>query len=41
MTTKEHRYWINTVSRDPVLIGIKGGFTLANHGNTVVGAQTG
>ncbi len=25
-------YWINTISRDHVLLGIKGGFTQANHG---------
>lgn len=26
------RYWINTVSRDHVLLGVKGGFTQADHG---------
>jgi hypothetical protein len=26
------RYWINTISRDHVLIGVAGGFTQANHG---------
>jgi EVE domain len=26
------RYWINTVSRDHVLVGVSGGFTQANHG---------
>jgi hypothetical protein len=26
------RYWINTVSRDHVRIGVDGGFTQANHG---------
>jgi EVE domain len=26
------RYWINTVSRDHVRIGLEGGFTQANHG---------
>jgi EVE domain len=26
------RYWINTVSRDHVRLGIEGGFTQANHG---------
>ncbi len=26
------RYWINTVSRDHVQIGVAGGFTQANHG---------
>ena len=26
------RYWINTVSRDHVRAGVKGGFTQANHG---------
>jgi hypothetical protein len=26
------RYWINTVSRDHVLLGVAGGFTQANHG---------
>ena len=25
-------YWINTVSRDHVLLGMQGGFTQANHG---------
>lgn len=25
-------YWINTVSRDHVLVGMQGGFTQANHG---------
>ncbi|HYI65772.1 MAG TPA: EVE domain-containing protein [Candidatus Limnocylindrales bacterium] len=25
-------YWINTVSRDHVLLGMRGGFTQANHG---------
>ena len=29
---KEHSYWVNTVSRDHVLVGVKGGFTQANHG---------
>ena len=26
------RYWINTVSRDHVRLGVEGGFTQANHG---------
>lgn len=26
------RYWINTVSRDHVLLGVEGGFTQADHG---------
>src|SRR5438270_13151888 len=26
------RYWINTVSREHVLLGVDGGFTQANHG---------
>jgi hypothetical protein len=26
------RYWINTVSKDHVRIGVEGGFTQANHG---------
>jgi hypothetical protein len=26
------KYWINTVSRDHVRIGVEGGFTQANHG---------
>jgi hypothetical protein len=26
------RYWINTISRDHVEIGVQGGFTQANHG---------
>jgi hypothetical protein len=26
------RYWINTVSRDHVRVGVDGGFTQANHG---------
>jgi hypothetical protein len=26
------RFWINTVSRDHVLIGVRGGFTQAGHG---------
>jgi hypothetical protein len=26
------RYWINTISRDHVEIGVEGGFTQANHG---------
>ncbi len=26
------RYWINTVSRDHVRVGVAGGFTQANHG---------
>lgn len=25
-------YWINTISRDHVLVGVKGGFTQAGHG---------
>lgn len=25
-------YWVNTVSRDHVLVGMQGGFTQANHG---------
>jgi len=29
-------YWINTVSRDHVLIGVNGGFTQANHGRLAV-----
>jgi hypothetical protein len=29
-------YWINTVSRDHVLIGVNGGFTQANHGRLTV-----
>jgi len=29
-------YWINTVSRDHVLIGVNGGFTQANHGRSTV-----
>lgn len=28
----ERRYWVNTVSRDHVQAGLKGGFTQANHG---------
>ncbi len=27
------KYWINTVSKDHVLKGVKGGFTQANHGS--------
>ena len=30
------QYWINTVSRDHVLIGVNGGFTQANHGRSTV-----
>ena len=26
-------YWINTVSRDHVMVGVSGGFTQANHGS--------
>src|SRR3954447_12745991 len=26
------RYWINTISRDHVQLGVEGGFTQANHG---------
>jgi hypothetical protein len=26
------RYWINTISRDHVRLGVEGGFTQANHG---------
>lgn len=25
-------YWINTISKDHVMLGVKGGFTQANHG---------
>ncbi|GAA4348194.1 EVE domain-containing protein [Angustibacter luteus] len=28
------RYWVNTVSRDHVLIGVEGGFTQADHGRS-------
>ena len=28
------RYWVNTVSREHVLIGVEGGFTQADHGRT-------
>src|SRR4051812_30803527 len=27
------RYWINTISRDHVRLGVDGGFTQANHGH--------
>ena len=30
------QHWINTVSRDHVLIGVNGGFTQANHGRSTV-----
>lgn len=30
----ERLYWINTVSRDHVLAGVKGSFTQANHGKS-------
>ncbi|MCB0191460.1 MAG: EVE domain-containing protein, partial [Anaerolineae bacterium] len=26
-------YWINTISREHVLVGVEGGFTQANHGS--------
>jgi len=26
------KYWINTVSKGHVMVGVKGGFTQANHG---------
>jgi len=29
------RYWINTISRDHVLLGVKGGFTQSDHGSAV------
>ncbi|MEO5902903.1 MAG: EVE domain-containing protein [Gemmatimonadaceae bacterium] len=32
MPTKPHRYWINTVSRDHVSLGVAGSFTQAGHG---------
>ena len=32
--TSERRYWINTVSRDHVAIGVAGGFTQAGHGRS-------
>jgi hypothetical protein len=28
------KYWINTVSRDHVRVGVEGGFTQANHGRS-------
>ena len=30
--TKAKRYWVNTVSRDHVQMGVAGGFTQADHG---------
>jgi hypothetical protein len=30
------QYWINTISRDHVRIGIEGGFTQANHGRATM-----
>ena len=32
MSAGQIRYWVNTVSREHVLIGAKGGFTQADHG---------
>jgi predicted RNA-binding protein len=29
-------YWINTISRDHVMLGVEGGFTQANHGKSTV-----
>lgn len=34
MPNKSPRYWINTVSRDHVRLGIAGGFTQASHGKS-------
>ena len=31
-TSAETRYWVGTVSREHVLIGVKGGFAMVNHG---------
>ena len=33
------RYWINTISRDHVEIGVQGGFTQANHGRATTTRQ--
>ncbi|MEP6507843.1 MAG: EVE domain-containing protein [Gemmatimonadales bacterium] len=34
MPNKSSRYWINTVSRDHVRLGVAGGFTQAGHGKS-------
>ena len=31
-TSGDTRYWVGTVSREHVLIGVKGGFAMVNHG---------